>query len=621
MSETFFSLNDLMRRKLQTSLVVIGLALCVASTLFTLLLSSRIGFGILSIAKSKLTPGFSAVFSLFVVFVEVLVFALGVVIISFLIYTMMSQRTRDIGLMKAAGCPNDLVFGYFINELIIVTIIGCLLGIGLGLAADYLSGFILKIVGFQAVQNSLNPLIPLGIFAAFVALSLVVGIRPVLSATKVSPAVALSPSFCFGLSRESDFKGVSKAGLTVKIVVRSLFRRKSAASRIILCMTFVFILVTVSVAGGIIANQTTANWVERAVGKNVVMIAHHEMIVQYETLLSRFYSEEKSSQFNYTEKRYLISETALDGLRSIPGLKIDPRLILEEQVKEIQGFVFGEQTGETKSVGDNREGTSLIEGVDPANVVGEWFLEGDFLRDNQTADAVIGDTLALSVFSQPLVQNVTAFNKSFQIVGVCLDPINNGNVTYVPLQVLQSVTGTSGFNVIMVRVDSVTNRKEILNNITTTVKEADSELEIVQLDEALNKQLSFLGGFWSTIMLVPILSLCAAALCMISYVFLTINEQRQEFGILRAVGAKPRAVIKIVTAQNLIVLLASWSTGIAVGIIVTLLILIPEPFVTSSTIVEIAAWLSVALAAIFVSSLYPALRFARKPILEMATYY
>jgi ABC-type antimicrobial peptide transport system permease subunit len=173
----------------------------------------------------------------------------------------------------------------------------------------------------------------------------------------------------------------------------------------------------------------------------------------------------------------------------------------------------------------------------------------------------------------------------------------------------------------MVRVDSVTNRKEILNNITTTVKEADSELEIVQLDEALNKQLSFLGGFWSTIMLVPILSLCAAALCMISYVFLTINEQRQEFGILRAVGAKPRAVIKIVTAQNLIVLLASWSTGIAVGIIVTLLILIPEPLVTSSTIVEIAAWLSVALAAIFVSSLYPALRFARKPILEMATCY
>jgi putative ABC transport system permease protein len=622
MTEAFFSINDLLRRKLQTSLVIIGVALCAGSTLFLLLLSDKIGFGILSVAESRLTTGFIAIFSRFIIFVGFLVFLVGAVIISFLVHAMMAQRTRDIGLMKAAGCPNDLVFGYFMNELIIVTIVGCLLGVAIGLIADYVTSSVFTIIGFQVASGRVNPWIVLITFAAFVGLSLVVGIKPVLAATRVRPATALSPSFSFGLSRESDFKGVSRAGLTVKMAVRSLFRRKSTNSGIILCLTVVFILVTVSVAGGIIANETTRSWVERAVGKNVILIAHQEMTDQYELLLSKFYTEGIGTQFNYSDKRYLVSEDMLSQLGLIHGLAIDPRLILETQVKENQGIVLGQNTGETTYVGDNRRGTSLIAGVEPDKVLGQWFVDGNFLNKEESAsDAVIGDTLGLKLFSQPLAQNVTLFNRGFRIVGVCLDPINNGNVTYVPFTVLQSATGISGPNIIMVRIDATTNRKEVLDNINTTVRTIDSKFEVSELDEILNEQIGFLGYIWSTIMLLPMLSLSAAALCLMGYVVLTINEQRQEFGILRAVGAKPRTVVGIVMTQNLLVLLSSWAAGIALGMIATLMILIPEPLVTGSTIAEIAVWLLLALAAIFASSLYPALRFARKPILEIMTHH
>ncbi len=621
MTEAFFSINDLLRRKLQTSLVIIGVALCAGSTLFLLLLSDKIGFGILSVAESRLTTSFTAIFSRFIIFVGFLVFLVGAVIISFLVHAMMAQRTRDIGLMKAAGCPNDLVFGYFMNELIIVTIVGCLLGVAIGLMADYVTNSVFTIIGFQVASGRVNPWIVLITFAAFVGLSLTVGLKPVLAATRVRPATALSPSFSFGLSRESDFKGVSRAGLTVKMAVRSLFRRKSTNSRIILCLTVVFILVTVSVAGGIIANETTRSSVERAVGKNVILIAHQEMTDQYELLLSKFYTEGIGTQFNYSDTRYLVPEDMLSQLGLIHGLAIDPRLILETQVKENQGIVLGQNTGETTYVGDNRRGTSLIVGVEPGKVLGQWFVDGNFLNKEESAsDAVIGDTLGLKLFSQPLAQNVTLFNRGFRIVGVCLDPINNGNVTYVPLTVLQSATGISGPNIIMVRIDATTNRKEVLDNINTTVRTIDSKFEVSELDEILNEQIGFLGHIWSTIMLLPMLSLCAAALCLMGYVVLTINEQRQEFGILRAVGAKPRAIVGIVMTQNLLVLLSSWAAGIALGMIATLMILIPEPLVTSSTIAEIAVWLLLALAAIFASSLYPALRFARKPILEIMTH-
>jgi putative ABC transport system permease protein len=341
---------------------------------------------------------------------------------------------------------------------------------------------------------------------------------------------------------------------------------------------------------------------------------------QYELLLSKFYTEGIGTQFNYSDERYLIPENMSSQLRLIPGLTIDPRLILETQVKEDRGIVLGQNTGETTYVGDNRRGMSLIAGVEPDKVLGQWFVDGDFLNGNSTSDVVLGDTLGLKLFSQPLAQNATLFEREFRIVGVCLDPINNGNVTYVPLRVLQSATGISCPNIVMVRIDATTNRKEVLNQINITVRTMDSEFEVSELDEILNKQISFLGYIWSTIMLLPMLSLPAAALCLIGYVVLTISEQRQEFGILRAVGAKPRTVVGIVMTQNLLILLSSWAAGIALGIMATLMILIPEPLVTGSTIAEIAVWLLLALAAIFASGLYPALRFARKPILEIMTH-
>jgi hypothetical protein len=82
-------------------------------------------------------------------------------------------------------------------------------------------------------------------------------------------------------------------------------------------------------------------------------------------------------------------------------------------------------------------------------------------------------------------------------------------------------------------------------------------------------------------------------------------------------GAKPKTVVTILAVQSLIVLLSSLAVGISLGVIITLMILIPQPVVTSFTILEIAGWLSAALAGMFLLSLWPAARFAKKPILKI----
>jgi ABC-type antimicrobial peptide transport system permease subunit len=587
----------------------------VASTLFLLLFSDKIGFGISLMAEGKLTTGFSTLFSRFIIFTGLLIFVVGAVIMSFMVFVMMSQRVRDIGLMRAAGCPNDLIFGYFMTELLVVTVVGCFLGVFLGILADFASTSLFNSFGFQISQKPINFWLVLLVFGLFFALALIFGAKPILDTTKVQPAKALSPSYYFGVSKEPGFRVTSKSGLTTKIALRSLFRHKSATMRIIICLTAVFLLATVGIAGGIIADQTTKSWIEKAVGRDIVLIAHQEMCSQYKLLLSRFY-ETKESTINYTDEKYLILEDMLTQLGLMSNISgVEQRLVTEMHVEELQGYIIEEY----KEVGDSRKGNSLVIGVEPEKVLSDCYLEGEFLKGNQSWEAVIGDSLALNMFSVPLIQRINLRGEDFVIVGVCLDPINNGNVTYVPLENLQKITGVSKPNVVMVKTNPSANRTAVLNYIRAEVKGLDSDFEVLDLNEVLDKNLSFLGYIWSTIMFLPLISLFAASLCLIAYVMLTITEQRQEFGVLRALGANPKTIVKIVSGQSLVVLLSSCAAGIAFGIMITLLILVPEPIVTSFTVAEISGWLLTALAATFISSLYPAIRFAKKPILEIIT--
>jgi ABC-type antimicrobial peptide transport system permease subunit len=617
MSSTSFSLNDLLRRKLQTVLVVLSLTLSVGSTLFLLLFAKKVGFGISLKVQGRLTAGLSSVFSPFILLLAVLILSAGGVMVSFMVSIMMSQRIRDIGLMKAIGCPNDLIFGYFFTELLLVTFLGSALGVILGLLADLASSIFLGGVGPQTM-TSFDFWLVLVVFVLFFLLGLIVGAKPIFDASRIKPVKAISPTYYSGLFKESDSKVLSKPGFTFKLALRSLVRHKSSTIKVTLCLSIVFMLVTVGVAGGLIAGQTTKSWVERAIGSNLVLVAHKDICSQFDQLLKEFSVGSMDLQFNYTNPKYEISDHLVSELRSLHGnTGVDARLMLRTIAAEVQGIVLGEMTGESTTVGDSREKETLIVGVDPAAVLSDWFLEGRFLGSNETFEVVVGDTLSTKIFSEPLAQKMRVFERTLDVVGVCVDPINNGEVAYAPIETLENLTGISRPNLVLVGLDPSANRSELIRHITSIVLAQDPDFSVLELDGVLKQNLDFLGYIWSSIMFLPLFSLAAASACLVGYAALTLDEQRQEFGILRAVGAKPRTITGIVSGQSMIVLLSSYGIGVAFGTIITLLILVNEPLVTVYTLLEIAGWLTIALTVTFLSSLYPAIRFANKPLLEM----
>jgi ABC-type antimicrobial peptide transport system permease subunit len=614
MSETAFPVNDLLRRRLQTGLTLLSLTACVAATLFLLLFNDQIGSGITSKAQNTLTIGFLAIFSQFLLFVGILVFAVGAVIISFIVFLMMAQRTRDFGLMKAAGCPNGLVFGYFFTELLFVTAGGCLLGIALGFAVDYA---VVNTGMFQVYQKAPNFWFAPLVFAAFFIFALIFGAKPMLDAARMSPVKAISPMQYFGLSKGNKFKALSKSRLTIKIAARSLFRRQAATVRIVVFLSVVFILLTVSIAGSIIARDTTSSWVERAIGKDKLLIAHSEMSAQYTALVTKFTGTKENADFNYSDPKLAIPDAVLQLLNTFPGVaKVDPRLVWQGNIQEISNFTIDPNTYATLPVGDSRQGESLIVGVEPQNVTSSWFLQGRLLIGNST-EAIVGDSTARFMFDVPLSQSFRLRDATFNIAGVCLDPINNGVVVYVPLGKLENLTNTLCPNIVIIELDSSADRAATSVQLQAQIKSLNPDLTVVDLNAALEKDMGFLGSAWSVVMFLPLFCLASAAVCLISYLIIAIDEQHQEFAVLRATGVKPRTVVSILAVQSLIVLLSSCAVGISIGTIITLLILMSHPVVTMFTILEIAGWLLAALAGMFLLSLYPAVKFAKKSLLKI----
>jgi ABC-type antimicrobial peptide transport system permease subunit len=613
MSETAFPVNDLLRRRLPTGLTLLSLTSCVAATLFLLLFSDQIGAGIIAKAQSTFTTGFLAIFSQFLFFVGILIFAVGAVIVSFIVFLMMAQRTRDFGLMKAAGCPNGLVFGYFFTELLLVTALGCILGIALGFAVDYAA----VNTGIFQVSQAPNVWFAPVVFAAFFIFALIFGAKPMLDAARLPSVKAISPIQYFGLGKGSKFKAMSKSQLTIKIASRSLFRRQTATIRIVIFLSVVFILLTVSIAGSIIARDTTSAWVENAIGKDTFLIANSEMATQYTALVTKFAGAQENDAFNYSSPQLAVPDEVLQQLHQMSSIvKVDSRLVWQGTVQEISNFTIDPYTYATLSVGDNRNGESLIVGVDPSNVVSSWYIQGRLFTAD-SADAVVGDSVGRTLFDEPLSQSFRVGNARFGIVGVCLDPISNGIVVYVPLTKLENITGLSSPNVVFVQSDGSADRAVTLAQLQTKISSINPNLTVVDFNGALEKNINFLGSTWTAVVFLPLFCLAAAAICLVSYLMMSIDEQRQEFAVLRAVGVKPRTILSILGVQSLIVLVSSCAVGVSIGTIVTLLILMSNPIVSTVAVLEIAAWLFLASAGMFLVSLYPAFKFARQPLLRI----
>lgn len=109
----------------------------------------------------------------------------GGFVLANLFYLSVSERTREIGLRKAVGAPSSAILTQFLAEAVLLTMLGALVGVALGMgAAQFLER--LEIMEIQLSWRIFG--IALG---AAMLIGVLFGLRPARSAAKLDPIEAL----------------------------------------------------------------------------------------------------------------------------------------------------------------------------------------------------------------------------------------------------------------------------------------------------------------------------------------------------------------------------------------------------------------------------------------------
>jgi putative ABC transport system permease protein len=101
-----------------------------------------------------------------------------------------NARVREIGLRKAVGARSGEILFQFLIESVIVTLLGGVIGIGIGIGCAFLAALIIPKLGYD--WQFLVPLSSVGVsFGVCFVIGMVFGLYPAWKASKVSPMEAL----------------------------------------------------------------------------------------------------------------------------------------------------------------------------------------------------------------------------------------------------------------------------------------------------------------------------------------------------------------------------------------------------------------------------------------------
>jgi ABC-type antimicrobial peptide transport system permease subunit len=610
-----FPIKDLTRRKSQTIMTTLNLAICVAMTTFFILFGENLGAELSSATTGRLTVGLTVVLSRFTLIAVILNSLAGVLVTSFLVSIMTSERIQDIGIMKAVGCLTDMVFAFFTTELSLITIAGCILGTIFGVIANSISVWLMNMIGFYIQPKPLNIWTIILTFIVFASLAHILGIWQIIKTIRIKPVDALSQTFTLGTTPRSGRWIPSRLGLTFKISLRSLARRRSQTVQIVMCLSMITTLMTLSIFGGMVAKETTQNYIERAIGRNVVLIAEAEMAEQYASLLSRFFEPKEAKSIDYLDQDYTIPDSLIFDLGSIDGVaKIDPRLIFETMIYEYPTAV-PDPEGEDRyiEVGDHRTCRVVAVGVNPNQVVNDWLILGRKPEQMEPNSALIGNSVALKTFDNALEQIFKMSDLEFNITGVCIDPMNNGEVIYAPISTLSSLHGEHGYNLLLLQIDS-RNRPETLSRIEAWIN--DTDLVLLDLTMILDSHIRFLDYTWSMVLPLSLSSLLSAVFCLLGYMALALMSQKRDLGIMTALGAKPSTITKMLFSQSLVLVIVSGMVGVSLGLAVTFTFFIPEATISQASLPIVAGSILLVLGVMSISGVYPAISMTKKPAAE-----
>ena len=129
--------------------------------------------------------------TIFVVLVAAISLIVGGIGVMNIMLVSVTERTKEIGIRKALGAKTGSILFQFLMEAVIITLIGGLLGIVIGIAGAKGICSLLGVLGLGSIEATIDPVVVLAATAFSSMVGIFFGIYPAKKAAKLSPIEAL----------------------------------------------------------------------------------------------------------------------------------------------------------------------------------------------------------------------------------------------------------------------------------------------------------------------------------------------------------------------------------------------------------------------------------------------
>jgi putative ABC transport system permease protein len=530
----------------------------------------------------------------------VLALVLAAILVAAVLAATLARQSREIGIMKAVGARNGQIAGIYIVMLLGLGVVALVASVPPGLwAAGQLSVMMGDTMNFTIADFAPPAWVYGVVVAAGLLLPLVAATMPIFRASRATVREALASevgSAGTGVgSLARLLSGIGRISLSYVLAIRNSIRRPG---RLALSIAML------ATAGGLFITALSVRDGWQAMAANVLTDRNYDLELTFSEPVS-----------NGAIRRVLAPVTGIEAA-------------------ELWGYAQASlsSTGEIglmRTYPDGGHGSFAVFGVPDGASTMKLPVRGGRWLDPTDQDAVVlgqgrlnagtqlGDRVTLSVEGRP---------SEWQVVGFVREVAGGG--AYLTKAAFDKRYGTADAGKLLrVRLKPGLERDAAISQIEAAFNAAALPVErsapLTMLYEALVGHVE-----------VPVRMIIAAAvllaaiggLGLASMMTVNVLERTREIGIMKAIGAKPALVLRIVVGEALTIATLSWVVGIvlalpliwAIGLLAAGMFGSPLPFVLAPP--ALGLWLAIVLTIATIASALPASRASRLVVREALAY-
>ena len=526
---------------------------------------------------------------------------------------LLNQHLRYIGVIKLVGGQRRQVFLMYLTLIMAFGLLALLIAIPLGGQGAYgLALFIagemnFNLLGYRIVPMALLVQVIVGLLVPIIA-----GLVPVLNGSRVTVLGALSGGLAeehrhpkgreerppwFDRMQVKATRVLARRGIHIPrpfvISLRNTFRRKSR-----LALT----LFTLTMGGAIF------------IGVMNVRVTLHSYIGQ----IGKYFAADVSVDF---DRPYRLTE-------------IQQKVMQIQGVQHVEGwqFVSGELLDDNDQVLENINifgppaDSQLIQ---PLLVSGRW-IRADDVRKLVVSEAALKYDSAL-VPGARIKLRIDGKEELWEVVGIFKFVDREGVLGYAPFEYVSKVNNlvnrATSFRLVTDRHDRPYQDAKA-EELDKYLRDLDFKVRVAQAGRAtLDTAVESLDILVVFLLIMALLTAIVGSMGLTGTMGMNVMERTREIGIMRAIGADDRAVMRTVIAEGVFIGMISFGLAIILSIPVTYLLSTIVSLAVFQTPIEVVftyqgyvIWLGLILALSAFGSVLPARNAARLTIREVLAY-